>query len=802
MLHSPPISLRGHFAQACSILALATLVRGQTLAEFALPGQATVDVQIETKVSVKTEIRGALGSVVAAPAAQDAARSAAQALVDLGEGVQLFSVGNGVGVLAGATVSYNPEVRDPRRQCFEQRQACLTASLRARQMLLEYHSGLSLEGRTAMAEAFEAADTNEQRSAAQRSTMSESLRADASGLVRGAVVYKVEDRKATGEVFVSLLCTPGSLRATEHGAGASAFATAAEADAWLRRELGMGTLPPDGAYRLHVRETGMLHWVGVGAGVAVSSSSNAQLQRAARGSAMSIAKRRAQKSLLVAMQGGQVAASDQHDERFASFTNSLEDLVGGNASVERGANSASSSSQAVAEAYKGELPGGFGSESLQSQDGRWVYAIYTFPPLKTASSSRPITREQPANNNPQPPASRAQQDPQGSVPECRSDIENGLERALVTSTAPDRRVALKLALLEGIERINGVKIEGSSAVKQQYRDAVVDLNGKIDQVVEMESSSKDEVYTEANGLIQDFKVLKESRTASGEWELSVCVTVPVFDPARPRPGKRATVAILPAITADPVLSKFAEEIVGEVMQGLVGLEGYTILERQHLKSISSELAQLKAGVASGSMNQTEMVKIGQMLSADYLVVGSLQDLSHERWEETVLGTKEPRESLAIKSSLRLVNVATSEAAVASEYENSWDFMELVRLPPSEAKLSRQTFACRAAVSTHLNKVRAGLVTIRVAATPRVLFVDGDEIAIECVTRGYRVGNILNVYGVRRIKSSVTGKEREIRRKKGAVKITRIDTGESLIYASILPGQGSNSIKEGDACQRR
>lgn len=788
--------------------ALCGVVQGQTLAEFALPGQASVDVQVETKVAVKTEVRGALGPVVAAASAQEAASSAAQALVDLGEGVQLFAVGGGVGVLAGAIATYDPEVRDPRRQCFEQRQACLIASLRARQLLMEYHSGLSVAGRAAMAEAFEAADTEEQRSAAQQSAASERLRADASGFVRGAVVYKVEDRKAAGEVFVSLLCTPRSLRAAEHSAGASAFATAAEANAWLVRELGMGTLPPDGAYRLYVRESGVTHWVGVGAGIAVSSSSNAQLQRAARSSAARMAKRRAQKSLLVAMQGGQVSASDQHDERFASFRSVLEDLVGGDTTIERGAESSSSSAQAVAAAAEGRLPGGFDVRSLESPDGLWVYSLCVYPPMQPSGSSRPapVASASPAAVRAAAPASanQALQDPQGGAPECRSEVQNGIERALVTSAAPDRRVALKMALLEGIERINGVKIQGSSAVKQQYRDAVVDLNGKIDQVVEMESSSKDEVFTEANGLIQDFKVLKEGRTAAGEWELSVCVTVPVFDPARPRPGKRATVAILPAVTRDPALAKYAEEIVGEVMQGLVGLEGYTILERQHLASISSELTQLKAGVANGSMNQTEMIKIGQMLSADYLVVGTLQDLSHERWEvaNRVRGTTEPRESLAIKSSLRLVNVATTEASVASEYENSWDFMELVRLPPGDAKLSRQTYACRSAVSAHLDKVKEGLVRMRLAATPRVLFVDGAEVAIECVTRGYKVGDVLDVYGVRRIKSKVTGKVREIRSKKAAVKITRIDSEESLLYASLIAGEGRGGVEEGDACQKR
>ena len=126
---------------------------------------------------------------------------------------------------------------------------------------------------------------------------------------------------------------------------------------------------------------------------------------------------------------------------------------------------------------------------------------------------------------------------------------------------------------------------------------------------------------------------------------SILIVTKKYDPNKStQVGSRLAVAVLP-FEADKVGLQYKDGVSNEMINQLVGLQRFRVIERSAMEKIVSE----QKIQASGVVDDRSAVKLGKIAGADALVIGSI----------TVIDGK-------VKVSARLVDVETAETIVAQD----------------------------------------------------------------------------------------------------------------------------------------
>lgn len=753
------------------------------------------------------------------------------------EGASIFEDGNGsTGLMVVGSAVY-PASANPAATRLARRSAYVRAHADAMSTLTEKIYGASVEQQRAIATRLSTTVTDDSTLERESSRSDEEIASATSGLVRGAQVWKCDDDGETVRVW--LFTTNESAAGNRHVDPATKISSPDQYAAAVQSvmdEVLAGFLPPIGGKTVVCPTSGRATYLGFGSAIITST-------RAGRMAASKKAAARAKMGLLSALEGVQVDASSVLKGAEATEAADLKGYGGAlppggeDDRLVDGVTTSFSSNEDMLEAVKlmaaGRIPAGTQDMGFEDEENGWYTAVYVWTlgaddvvaSLRgDAAYQAPPTGEEagdaPAGDRPDAThrvsaaeaSSPARPDLARADRECDRPAPEGHVRVLTVGEGSNRRIALKAALLEAVERVNGSEVTGSTAVKQQYRDAVSDLDGQLSTAIESVSSVEEDIYTKANGMVRTYEVVSETKDGDSRMtRLEVCSVIPVFDPTRPRPGRRPTIAVVPLgvkaqafeVDGSNVPARgVADEVTTEIVTGLVKLGGFTVLDRQHLEELEGEVAFLKNGLASGSIEQAEGIKLGHTLGADYIVVGDMAHLEYRRWSEYIpIRRKEsPREFLAVKTGCKLINVATGAIIDSDDYESSWGILELQpnQLRPHERGLSRQTFACRRAAESHLRVLIDAMEKLQRNQHPRLLTAIGaKQVVLKYAGSSYQVGDVLTVRGVVRVE--LDGDVEEIETEKGKVKITRVDVSKGHLYASVVEGD-SSAFAKGDVCR--
>ncbi|MDB4724667.1 CsgG/HfaB family protein [Planctomycetota bacterium] len=752
------------------------------------------------------------------------------------EGTSIFEDGEGgTGLMVVGAAPYSTSA-NPLAARLARRSAYVRAHADAMSTMTEKIHGADVEQRRAIVTRLSSAVTDGFTREEEDVRSDESIRASTSGLVRGAQVWKCEDDGETVRVWMFTMNESASGNRNVDASTRISIPDQYEAAVQSAMdEVLAGFLPPIGGKVVICPETERATYLGFGSAIITST-------RAGGAAAGKKAKARAKVGLLSALQGIDVDLASELKGAEATLATDLQRLGDSLPSDDEdqraadGVTATFSSTEEMREATElavaGRIPPGTQDMAFVDEDNGWHTAVYAWTVgaddvlaalrgdavRRRGSGSSPAATPAAADSGPaegtpseEVAATRAEAPPE-PTDRCDRPAPEGHVRVLTVGEGSNRRIALKAALLEAVERVNGSEVSGSTAVKQQYRDAISDLNGKLSTAIESVSTVEEDIYTKANGMVRTYEVLSETEASgNGMTRLEVCSVIPVFDPTRPRPGRRPTIAVVPLGTEAQAFEvagsnvparTVADEITTEIVSGLVKLGSFTVLDRQHLEELEGEVDFLRKGLAAGTMEQAERIKLGHTLGADYIVVGDMIFLEHRLWKEyiPIRRKEEPRESLAIKSGCKLINVATGAIVDSDDFESSWGLLDLLpdRLQPYERGLSRQTLACRRAADSHLRILIGAMENLQRNQHPRLLTTIGTkQVVLKYAGSSYGIGDVLTVRGVVRVE--LDGEVEEIETEKGKVEITRVDVSKGHLYAKVLEGD-SSSFEKGDLCR--
>ena len=352
----------------------------------------------------------------------------------------------------------------------------------------------------------------------------------------------------------------------------------------------------------------------------------------------------------------------------------------------------------------GQLPPNISSFELESPDGSWQYSI-----LVHGLQSDDFKSDAPKLTRPDRMTLDEASKPKVSTPAPDAD---GDRPAIITrGTGPTVNMAIKDALMKAISQVNGTMISGDSISTRKYEDAIRDFNGRTDQSTSSETISGEMIQTTSGGLVERYRILEEGALTSSdpEWNQGdrffarIQSVIPVFDPDNPRPGGRPTIAVLPLALGQIDLpqgdrrltgTRIADTLTSSMTADLIEDGRYTVLDEKYLRQLDRTRDRIMERLRSGRADLQEFLKIGRELTADYVLVGTLEDLSFRQWQEylKVRKTYETRQEVSIDVEMRMINVATGEIGWMKRFEQSWNHLDLMKRSGAERNDSPIQFA--------------------------------------------------------------------------------------------------------------
>lgn len=374
---------------------------GVLAADFVIPDRAT-EVSVADPESIREVVNDELiieaeaRKVYSGETTDDAIRHVIEKVLSDGGGAEFIKTDSGLGIVAKGVASYDPTQQNRNLLLREQRHAWVTASLRARQQLVETLRGADLSARTLLVEQRRERDGGTQ--VQLENVQQEEWEIVASGFLRGVVTYQVSDDPATGQVMVSVVATPRSMgiaRSVGGGVGPITAQTLTDGLNKAFADIRNGTVPATGGTVVIVPTTGEVAWVGFGF-EPLPFNDNPRVQQLLRDDAYRIAGERADIELVRVIKGEYLEASSQTDERTREVIDQireLDDEFAGDpaAAGEREARAAIAERSVIAERTRassittqteGTVPPGRQQRVYELVDAEgepvWVYAVSVY----------------------------------------------------------------------------------------------------------------------------------------------------------------------------------------------------------------------------------------------------------------------------------------------------------------------------------------------------------------------------------------------------------------------------------------
>lgn len=399
------------FTAALCLLAAPIHAQSLSADDFLPPVQAASSEQAQALTQVKGPVEEVKDPVTGDTVIQaDTAQDAINSIVNQNSpGAEMIRVGSGIGWVATGMGSYEV-MANPTATRISKRNAYVRAFLEAKKNLAEALTGLSVEGKTQVLEQMETVSDAQADLANFAATQEEKLEQSVQMLLRGFVIYAVEDDTAKKSVSVSIVTTPKTRgqfnRPSPNGLEADSIR---EGLNQVILEIQKGLVPPVGGKIIQVPATGEMAFVGFGSDV-VRTSENATLQRKQQLNAAKIAQMRAADALVGLLIGDDSGWKGKLDESTQQTIAEFEDSdTGEDASRQRfeQARQTFQNTQRSSEEFqslrRGVLPPGVTRKNFSSPDNAEMYSIAVYLPslsrdaAKTAKEMNETRLIDPAN---------------------------------------------------------------------------------------------------------------------------------------------------------------------------------------------------------------------------------------------------------------------------------------------------------------------------------------------------------------------------------------------------------------------
>lgn len=210
-------------------------------------------------------------------------------------------------------------------------------------------------------------------------------------------------------------------------------------------------------------------------------------------------------------------------------------------------------------------------------------------------------------------------------------VQAGEKAVRATGVAASYRAAVNEALVGALEQEFGVTVSASERQTMTHADSATSsrANGALDDraKLEMNDAIAKDMQKWAKGKISGYTVLND-RIENGKYRVEVEVRFPGAYVVGLDPANRRRMAVATFRSARPAYSWYgqtgaaddwARMLAEKLNVCLTQTRKFTMLDRAHDAEVDAELARLSGANAAPA----DVVRLGQKLGTDYLVVGAI-----------------------------------------------------------------------------------------------------------------------------------------------------------------------------------
>jgi phosphopantetheinyl transferase (holo-ACP synthase)/TolB-like protein len=225
------------------------------------------------------------------------------------------------------------------------------------------------------------------------------------------------------------------------------------------------------------------------------------------------------------------------------------------------------------------------------------------------------------------------------------------------------QVALSNALKQAVSKVNGVSLEATTVLNTIEKTTSNEKNNKFLSSREF----KEKISEQTKGSIKNFDIISESKDPNtGLMVIEVNATIAKYQLSST--AQRRRIAVVPFRLVVGNNSNNSPEGASLLNQSitnyLVQTRKFTVLDRNYDNEVKKELSNL-----TDKSNVEDQVKIGQMLFADYILVGRVESFEIKEIEKKYLTSDRVFESKKgiINFNYRVIDVPTKQIKFSSNY---------------------------------------------------------------------------------------------------------------------------------------
>jgi len=224
----------------------------------------------------------------------------------------------------------------------------------------------------------------------------------------------------------------------------------------------------------------------------------------------------------------------------------------------------------------------------------------------------------------------------------------------VTGNGVTREEAISSALMQAVEQVSGVKIESRSSMSVEFQS----MSNSAGEAFQIDESQQKEIQKKANGIIKRYEMLESGKENDNRYFANLKVTIERYSAlGLPTQDRRRIYTVLP-IDLSRKAGSNAALLMDKLNAYLVQSRRFAVLDRGNLGVYEKELDILK----SDQVPLAEIVRIGQVIGADYIVIPKIRKFEQTETIETVqlTGQRLARVTTSLNIDYVLVDVATRQ----------------------------------------------------------------------------------------------------------------------------------------------
>ena len=216
--------------------------------------------------------------------------------------------------------------------------------------------------------------------------------------------------------------------------------------------------------------------------------------------------------------------------------------------------------------------------------------------------------------------------------------------------------------------------------KPEKKEEPKDENQNPDKVEYSQNYLK-EIIDETKGGIKSYEIIKKETDENGWHNVKLKAEVAFFD--LPKEAMRVRMAIFPFRLYDIEGDKnrFNRLIDQNINDYFVQTKKFTMLDRTYIEEVAKE----QSTILDGKTPAVEMAKIGNEISADFILVGSVENFNITEKVKKILSSdmEIKKKEASIYMSYRLLDVATKQISYSNTIEYKLTLTENSKKPDIE-----------------------------------------------------------------------------------------------------------------------